>query len=159
MESPAANFRFWRPEDRDLGLAFFASNAPRYFAESERKDFIAFIDDLPGPYFVAIDADGTPVGCGGYAQEDDHPHVAALCWGMIHRDRHGQGWGGALLRFRLDSIAADPAFGEVRIETSQFSRGFFQRYGFVQTKQVENGFAPGIDLIAMTLDLETYRSS
>ena len=157
-EASAVNFRPWRPADRDIGLALFDSNVPKYFAEQERKDFIELIDELPGPYFVMTDADGTPVGCGGYAQEDDRPGSAALCWGMVARDRHGQGLGDALLRFRLEKIAADPAFREVRIETSQFSRGFFQRYGFEQSKQVADGFAPGIDLIAMTLDLNKYRS-
>lgn len=140
-----------------MGLALFAGNVPEYFAESERKDFIEFIDDLPGPYFLMTDADGAPVGCGGYAQEDDRPGVAALCWGMVRRDRHGQGLGDTLLRYRLAMLAADPVFREVRIETSQFSRGFFQRYDFVQTRQVANGFAPGIDLIAMSLDLDVYR--
>lgn len=157
-EVSAANVRPWRPADRDTGLALFDSNVPKYFAEHEREDFLAHVDELPGPYFVLMDADGTPVGCGGYAQEDDRPGSAALCWGMIHRDRHRQGLGDALLRFRLEKIAADPAFREANIETSQFSRGFFQRYGFVPTRRVADGFAPGIDLIAMTLDLNIYRA-
>lgn len=157
-DAPAVHFRSWRSEDRGLGLALFASNVPEYFAEQERKDFIEFIDELPGPYFLMIDANGTPVGCGGYAQEDDHPGIAVLCWGMVRRDRHGQRLGDALLRYRLAMLAANPLFREVRIETSQFSRGFFQRYGFEQTRQVADGFAPGIDLIAMTLDLNLYRA-
>lgn len=154
----AVNFRPWRAADRDIGLALFDSNVPKYFAKQERQDFLDHIDELPGPYFLVMDADGKPVGCGGYAQEQDRPGSVALCWGMIRRDRQGQGLGDALLRFRLDEIATDPVFREVRIETSQFSRGFFERYGFVETKLVMDGFAPGIDLIAMTLDLDAYRT-
>lgn len=157
-EVPAVSFRPWRPADRGIGLALFDSNVPTYFAERERGDFLAHINTLPGPYFVLADADGAPVGCGGYAREKDRPGSAALCWGMVRRDRHGQGLGDALLRFRLDEIAVDASFREVRIETSQFSRGFFERYGFMETKVVADGFAPGIDLIAMTLDLDAYRS-
>ncbi|TWI06168.1 acetyltransferase (GNAT) family protein [Luteimonas cucumeris] len=157
-EALAVNFQPWRPADRDAGLALFDSNVPKYFAEQERQDFLDHVDVLPGPYFLLMDAGDSPVGCGGYAREKDRPGSAALCWGMIRGDRHGQGLGDALLRFRLDQIAVDPAFHEVRIETSQFSRGFFARYGFVPTRQVVDGFAPGIDLIAMTLDLAAYRA-
>lgn len=157
-DAPPLRFRPWREDDRETGLALFDSNVPTYFAAQERGDFIEFIEDLPGPYLIALDADGAAVGCGGYAAHDKKPGVAALCWGMIRRDRHGRGWGDALLRHRLREIAADPAFRLVEIETSQFSRGFFARYGFVQRKQVADGFAPGIDLIEMTLDLAGYQA-
>ena len=157
-DAPPLRFRPWREDDRETGLALFDSNVPTYFAAQERGDFIEFIEDLPGPYLIALDADGAAVGCGGYAAHDKKPGVAALCWGMIRRDCHGRGWGDALLRHRLLEIAADPAFRQVEIETSQFSRGFFARYGFVQQRQVADGFAPGIDLIEMTLDLAGYQA-
>ena len=156
-DAPPLRFRPWRGEDRDTGLALFDSNVPKFFAAQERADFIEFIEDLPGPYLIAFDADGVAVGCGGYAAHDKKPDTAALCWGMIRGDFHRRGWGDALLRHRLREIAADAVFQRVEIETSQFSRGFFARYGFVQRKQVADGFAPGIDLIEMTLDLHEYR--
>ncbi|HJR72503.1 MAG TPA: GNAT family N-acetyltransferase [Luteimonas sp.] len=158
QDAPPLRFRAWREDDRDTGLALFDSNVPQYFAAQERADFIEFIDDLPGPYFVALDADGIAVGCGGYAVHDKKPETAALCWGMIDRAHHGRGWGDALLRHRLDLIAREPVFRWVEIETSQFSRGFFERYGFVQRRTVADGFAPGIDLIDMTLDMDQYRN-
>jgi len=156
---PRARFRPWTPADRELALALFDSNVPRYFAARERADFVEFIDNLPGPYFVVADAAGQPVGCGGYAVHDEKPDTVALCWGMIHREHHGEGWGDALLRHRLRMIAREPGFRRVEIETSQFSRGFFARYGFEARKEVVDGFAPGIDLIAMVLDLERPRDS
>lgn len=158
-DAPLLRFRAWREDDRDAGLALFDSNVPQFFAAQERADFIEFIEDLPGPYFVALDADGAAVGCGGYAVHDKKPETAALCWGMIHRAHHGKGWGDALLRHRLDLIAREPVFGSVEIETSQFSRGFFERYGFVQRRTVADGFAPGIDLIEMVLDVVAYRAA
>ncbi len=158
-DAPPLRFRGWREDDREAGLALFDSNVPQYFAAQERADFAEFLDDLPGPYFLALDADGAAVGCGGYAAHDKKPDTAALCWGMIHRERHGRGWGDALLRHRLDSIVEEPVFRWVEIETSQFSRGFFERYGFAQRRTVVDGFAPGIDLIGMTLDVDQYRKA
>jgi ribosomal protein S18 acetylase RimI-like enzyme/predicted GNAT family N-acyltransferase len=151
--------RPWRPEDRALGSALFDSNVPRFFAVQERQDFIDFVDDLPGPYFVLEDAAGEAVGCGGYAAAEGDASVAVLCWGMVRADRHRAGLGTVLLTERLDRIAADPAFRSAAIETTQHSRGFFARHGFVQTRQVPDGFAPGMDLVEMTLNLEAYRQS
>ena len=84
---------------------------------------------------------------------------AVLCWGMVRGDRHRAGLGWVLLTERLDRIAADPAFRSAAIETTQHSRSFFARHGFVQTRQVPDGFAPGMDLVEMTLDLDGYRRS
>jgi hypothetical protein len=147
-----ARLRPWHDADRALGLRLFDSNVPGFFAAVEKADYAAFLDDLPGPYFVLESADGEALGCGGYAAEDD-PAVAALCWGMVRGDLHGLRLGELLLRTRLDLIAADPAFRSVDIETTQHSYGFFARYGFVETKRVPDGFAPGMDWVGMTLDL------
>jgi hypothetical protein len=157
MTDDAVRIRPWRPEDRALGLALFDSNVPRFFAVQERQDFIDFIDDLPGPYFVLEDTAGAALGCGGYAAADGDPSVAVLCWGMVRGDRHRGGLGTHLLTARLDRIAADPAYRSVAIETSQHSCGFFARHGFVQTRLVPDGFVPGIDLVEMSLDLGQYR--
>ncbi len=50
--------RAWRPDDRTRCLALFDGNVPAYFAPKERADFVAFLDDLRGPYLVIEDAAG-----------------------------------------------------------------------------------------------------
>ncbi len=149
--------RPWRAQDRALGLMLFDSNTPRYFAEVEKADFLAFIDDLPGPYFVLESTDGEALGCGGYAGQGETMSVAALCWGMVRRDLHGRRLGERLLAERLTRIAAEPGFETVIIETTQHSRGFFARYGFVEAACTPDGFAPGMDRVDMTLRLDAYR--
>jgi ribosomal protein S18 acetylase RimI-like enzyme len=157
--SPAGvRLRPWRAEDRDLGQALFDSNTPGHFAAIEKADFLAFVDALPGPYFVLESLDGEALGCGGYAGHPKDPSVAALCWGMVRADLHGRRLGERLLTERLARIAADPAFETVDIETTQHSRGFFARYGFVQTALAPDGFAPGMDRVDMTLRLDAYRA-
>ena len=63
-----------------------------------------------------------------------------------------------MLTERLALIAAEPGFERVEIETTQHSRGFFARYGFVETAHVPDGFAPGMDRVDMTLRLDAYRT-
>lgn len=150
--------RPWRAEDRELGEALFDSNTPRHFAAIEKADFLAFVDALPGPYFVLESLDDAALGCGGYAGQPKDPSVAALCWGMVRGDLHGRRLGERLLTARLARIAADPVFETVDIETTQHSRGFFARYGFVETAHTPNGFAPGMDRVDMTLRLDAYRA-
>lgn len=156
--SPAeARLRPWRPEDRAVGEALFDSNTPRYFAAREKADFLAFVDDPPGPYFVLESPAGHAVGCGGYARQPAAPSIAALCWGMVRGDLHGRGLGRRLLVERLDLIAAEIALEAVDIETTQHSRGFFARHGFVEIARTPDGFAPGMDRVDMRLRLDACR--
>lgn len=145
--------RPYLPADRDACLNLFDSNVPEFFAATERRDFIAFLDDLPGPYYVLEDAAGMMVACGGYAQMEHDASAAALCWGMVLRDRHKEKLGTRLLEARLSLIRAGGGFKTVEIETTPFSRGFFERYGFREQQVKPDGFAPGFDLVKMTLFL------
>jgi ribosomal protein S18 acetylase RimI-like enzyme len=151
--------RPWRTRDRAAGLALFDSNVPRFFAAKERRDFADFVDHLRGPYFVLENAAGEVVGCGGYQRADGDPSVVVLCWGMVRADRHRGGLGARLLTERLDRIADEPRYRLVTIETSQHSRGFFARHGFVETRYVPDGYARGMDLVEMALNLDGYRRS
>lgn len=140
--------RRYLPADRAACLALFTSNVPDYFAELERADFIQTLDEIDDYFVIEAPGEGI-VACGGYAALDDAPEVAGLCWGMVRRDLHRRGYGEHLLRERLRRIAAEPAFERIVIETTQFSRAFFARHGFVVTREVAGGFAPGYDLVEM----------
>src|SRR5262249_24938432 len=89
---PAMLYRAYTPPDRDVCLAIFDSNAERYFSPRDRAAFAAFLDDPPGFFGVLCDDDGVVVGCGGVGTRDDGK-TAVLTWGMVRRDRHGQGFG------------------------------------------------------------------
>ena len=151
--------RPWVPADRATGLALFDSNVPEFFAAEERKDFIEFLEDLPGPYFVLETSAGEAVGCGGFATKDNDLTTVVLCWGMIRADLHRVGLGRKLLTERLAAIAAEPCHRRVTIETTQHSRGFFARHGFVRTEHVVDGFAPGHDLVKMAMELENLTAT
>lgn len=148
MTDGPAVVRRYRPGDREACLAVFDSNVPTYFSPHERDEFRAFLDDLPGPYLVLEDAGGRVGGCGGWALRDDGA-TADLCWGMVRVDLHGRGWGRALAAARIEAIDRSGAAARIELQTSQHTRGFYERLGFEARSVEPEGFGPGIDRVVM----------
>jgi ribosomal protein S18 acetylase RimI-like enzyme len=133
--------------DREACLALFDSNAPRFFDPSERADYEAFLDE-GWPYRV-IEREGVIVACGGHAMEPDG--TASLCWGMVDGGLHGQGVGTALTEARV-AAAREAGAIAVRLDTSQLTTGFYERFGFKVLSVVRDGYAPDKDRCEMRLD-------
>jgi N-acetylglutamate synthase-like GNAT family acetyltransferase len=143
--------REYHTGDYDACLAVFDSNVPLYFAAAERTSFANFLARLTCPFFVT-EHESRVVGCGGfYLVPADG--VAGLVWGMIARDHQRGGVGSALLRERLRRLASEPAIRMIRVNTSQHTAAFFQRFGFQTTLTVENHFADGLHQHQMLLRL------
>jgi len=145
--------RPYEPTDRAACLALFESNVPQYFLLSERGEFEAFLDALPGPYFV-LERMGELVGCGGYAVEEQEGR-ADLCWGMVQGDLHGQGLGRSLTARRIEAALAHPGVTEIVLRTSQLTTGFYESLGFAVTAVEPNGFGPGLDRCEMRFSTQT----
>ncbi|MBI5384713.1 MAG: GNAT family N-acetyltransferase [Verrucomicrobia bacterium] len=144
--------RDYSPGDLAACLAVFESNVPEFFHPAEREGFAAFLAALPGPYVVVEDETGALVACGGYAVAPGTA-TADLCWGMVSRPYHHSGLGRLLLDARLGRIAAHPGLRDVALRTSQLTRGFYERRGFVTEQVLPNGIAPGLDRCDMRLRL------
>lgn len=119
----------YTPDHQDGCLAIFDSNTPKYFADCERQDFAEFLEQKAAhlPYFVMF-KDEKIAGCGGFAIKDQE---VALLWGMVSRSQHGTNLGKALLELRLAKIRQEKTKGWVKINTSQHTQGFFEKFGFV----------------------------
>ena len=74
-----------------------------------------------------------------------------MCWGMVRREFHGQGFGTRLLQERLKRLAALPNVDRVRMDTSQHTVKFYERFGFVVESVIKDNYAPGFDRIDMAL--------
>ena len=72
---------------------------------------------------------------------------------MVDQNLHRQGLGKALLLERLNWIRQQPSAKTVHLDTTPFSRGFFERFGFKVTAITPNGYAEGFDRVDMTLEL------
>jgi len=149
-------FRQYSAADFEACLRVFRSNMPQYFAESELPEFASFLQSPEGEYLVA-ELGGTVAACGGsYLREG----VGRLCWGMVDQSQHGSSIGSALLARRLNLLFCHATdVPEVGIDTSQLSSGFFERFGFRTQRVTPDGFANGIDCVAMVLRREDWLAS
>ena len=152
MTRHSLSARSYSPADRSTCLGIFDSNVPDSFRDSERADFEAFLDSLPGTYFVVEDESGRAVACGGYAVNPGTT-CADLCWGMVARDRQREGIGRFLTELRLQRIQADPALTEVGLRTSHLTLSFYERLGFIVEDVRQDGIAPGLHLCTMRLKI------
>ena len=141
------------PEHRRTCLALFDSNVPRFFRAEERGEFERFLDALPGPYLVGR-LDGKVIAAGGYAEDGRGTGSWILCWGMVASRLRNQGFGRMLLDARLAALNELAGFRQVRINTSQHTRGFFERFGFHVTEIEQDGFGPGLHRYAMSFGPE-----
>jgi GNAT superfamily N-acetyltransferase len=143
--------RPYRLEDAPACLAVFDSNTPQFFMPSERDEFASFLAE-PGDKDLVGVADGLLVACGGYWPLPNAP-VAALTWGMVHRDHHRKGLGRQLLEHRLAVLGEHPGLVAVVLQTSQHSAPFFTRAGFVVEEVRSDGYGPGLDDYRLRLPL------
>jgi len=144
--------RNFMPGDLTACLAIFDSNVPEFFVPAERQEFASLLAALPGPYLVVENEAGTVLACGGFAVARGTA-TADLCWGMVLRRYHKSGLGRLLLLARLRHIRADAALQDVALNTSQHTRGFYERLGFVVERLQPNRYAPGLDRCDMRLHL------
>src|SRR4030095_11637810 len=140
------NIRSYSQSDRHACLEILESNTPEFFIPTDCDGYGAFLDNLPGPYFV-LEEFGQITACGGWAMDADG--VADLTWGMVRRDLHRRGLGRELLRFRLHAIRHDNRRTVVRGWTAQLVQGFFVREGFSVVDVVLSGFGAGLDKVTM----------
>jgi len=75
-------FRLYQPDDKDVCMAIFMSNTPRYFGTAEAPDFQKFLETLPCPYYVVTQKEKV-IACGGYGHNPSKEAIV-LAWGMGH---------------------------------------------------------------------------
>jgi N-acetylglutamate synthase-like GNAT family acetyltransferase len=139
--------------DFEACVALMRENTPAFFTHAELAEFEPWLESNTSPYLVIETDSGEIIACGGY-HVDVGATSAALMWGTVARNRHRQGIGSLLLRERLKRIAADGRVLRVALDTSEHSRGFFERHGFQVVSIQANGFGPGLDRCHMRLSLQ-----
>jgi N-acetylglutamate synthase-like GNAT family acetyltransferase len=143
--------RPYATRDRQPCLEILEGNSPEFFLPQERDDLAAFLDELPGPYFV-LEERGRIDACGGWAIDPDD--VAVMTWGMVRRELHRRGLGRQLLRFRLNDIRHNSAATRVRVRTVSLTQGFFIREGFAIVDVVPDGYGAGLDKVTMEASVQ-----
>ncbi len=144
-------FRLYQINDQAACLEIFDSNCPKFFAPNERQAFITDLSEFLN-YFV-LEKENQIVACGGL--EQIRTGIWVLCWGMVQQDLHHQGFGKALLEYRLAWLKTQPIVHELHLDTTPLSSGFFAKYGFEIVQVTPNGYAIGLDRVDMVLKLLT----
>lgn len=145
--------RPYQAADHQRCMQIFETNIPKYFAVHEHKEFDdfltafdtgsrAFKDSKDETYFI-IEDDGKIVGCGGYGLWTTVME-ASMTWGMVDNSLHKNGYGKALLLYRLDELKRLHPEYKIVLNTSQHTYPFFEKLGFVITKITENGYEIGL---------------
>ncbi|MBL8715324.1 MAG: hypothetical protein JNL79_04980 [Myxococcales bacterium] len=144
--------RSYTRADREGCVALFDSNVPAFFAPAERASFVDYLDDdvvREGiQELVLVDGDRI-IACGGLGLRDGE---ARMCWGIVHRERHGQHLGDLLLLTRL-VLGAQAGANRGGLDTIPAVTTFFARKGFVVTRAEDDHYGPGIHRRDMELPL------
>lgn len=143
------SFRSVGLDDIDAILAIFRSNIPKYFGPAEEQGLREFLNEYSDDYYI-LEVDGEVVASGGIALNGDN--TVSLCWGMVRADQLGTGLGKKLTEFRIEKAREKFGCLPLVISTSQHTEAFYQKFGFVTTEHVPDGFGPGIDACHMRLE-------
>lgn len=141
-------------------LQIFNSNCPQYFLEHERQEFIDYLANPHGSYWIAKKNDEI-IGCGGIyldfgkSGKPEFENEAGFAWGMIHSKFHGKGFGKKLTKFRLEHLQDNYPERTIVLRTSQNTYQFFQKMGFSIHSILKNGFGAGMDKYTMVFRNET----
>ncbi len=155
-------FRLYEAGDLEACRSVLLSNVGPFFAEGEREEIEDVLRRLTEFAAGAPDRDedsvwwvgeveGRVVAMGGLEREGE---TVWLCWGTVHRDAQGRGYGSALLRHRLDE--APRLWPDARTAlswTAPATEGFYARFGFVTKERRPAYWGGELDLVVMELPL------
>jgi ribosomal protein S18 acetylase RimI-like enzyme len=144
--------RKYTDADRESVLHLLRLNTPRYFAPSEEKDLVYYLDNQADHYFV-VESGGEMLGCGGFNFSDDRT-VGKISWDIFHPGHQGKGLGSALTRYRIERLKEYDSVRIISVRTSQVVFKFYEKFGFRLQEVVKDYWAEGFDLYRMAFPVE-----
>jgi ribosomal-protein-alanine N-acetyltransferase len=141
--------RAYQISDKQACLEAFESNVPKYFTQAEIADYDKFLEMIPikveanKTFYYVVVFGNEVIGCGGFGDKDNSD-IITLAWGLIHQNFHKKGFGKVLLDYRLEQIKEKYPNQLVYIDTTQYSYGFFEKYGFETTKITHDFYEMGL---------------
>ncbi|MCF8238617.1 MAG: GNAT family N-acetyltransferase [Saprospiraceae bacterium] len=157
----SATIRLYRPEDRAKCQRIFLGNCPHYFDPAEQVLFETCLDCLDrgqiihknaaDSQFYVLEKDEQILACGGFYLTREES-AAVMAWGMVDHKFHKAGLGSMLLQYRIDHLRKHYPEHQIRLDTSQHTYPFFERFGFTVIKMTPDGYGPGLDRYDMVID-------
>lgn len=126
---PACRVRRITPADHDACIDIYRQIEGGHVPTGFRQDFEQSLRS-ESCYWLGVEANGELVGAGGIAPVDTADQGMVLVFGSIRPDRHGMGYGSALLLARIAALPPpDPKWLLVMTSLTK-SIGFYKAYGF-----------------------------
>jgi ribosomal-protein-alanine N-acetyltransferase len=144
--------RPYNHQDKGKLIELLQLNTPAYFDPIEEKDFVYYLDNHSGNYFV-VEEDDSILGSGGFNFSEDRKMVR-ISWDIIHPAAQGKGLGSKLTKYRIDKIKEHPEVEIIMVRTSQLVFPFYEKFGFEIKEVVKDFWAKGFDLVRMELRLK-----
>ena len=139
--------REYHVQDKGAILEIFRLNTPEFFAASEEKDLIYYLDHEIEYYYI-IEKESQVVGCGGFNLVKDD-NLAKISWDILYPDYQGLSLGSLLLNHRIKKIKGLDINKKITVRTSQLVYKFYEKNGFKLTNIVKDYWAAGFDLYEM----------
>jgi len=144
--------RKYKEKDKPDLINLLRLNTPIFFAPSEEKDFIDYLNGHSENYYV-IEESNEIIGAGGINYGFDNGATTRISWDMIHPEKQGKGIGTKLTKFRIDEIKKNSHISKIVVRTTQLVYEFYKKSGF-QLERVEKDFwAVGFDLYEMKIEI------
>ena len=143
----------FKKSDTEALIILLRLNTPRFFAPSEERSFIKYLEQDSENYFIIEEAKGV-IGSGGFNYGFDDGKTARISWGMIHPEWQKKGVGTKLTRYRIEQIKKNPEIDKIEVRTTQAVYRFYQKLGFELQNIEKDYWATGFDLYQMTIDLK-----
>lgn len=135
--------------DYDQCVNIFKSNIPEYFAKDELSDFQDYIKNISTTKdgwtdsFYILKRDKKIVGCAGLGLNKSKK-IATLSWGMVDKNYHRNGIGTQLTNYRLNLLQSYKLDLKIRLDTSQHSYLFYEKFGFKIEDIEKDGYEKGM---------------
>ena len=132
---PKTALRAITARDHNSCVSIYKDNEARFFPGGYLQEFQ---QDLSSNTYLWLGAEeqGELIALGGIRLGAEDAATASLAFGMVHPDKHGLGYGSALLLARIASLPPPAPVTRVFISTLKNSVGFFKRFGFVFVRRV-----------------------
>ena len=134
----------------DRSLRLFDENCPRYFSESEKEDYAAFLRTNPSGYFVGAVDQGIVSAFGLITAADSLR--GRLTWILVAPASKGDGLGTKMMSLAKKS-AQEKDLCAIDIAASHLSAPFFKKFGAQPLSETVDGWGQGMHRIDMELKL------
>lgn len=144
--------RAFQVSDKPKIVHLLRLNTPGFFAPSEEKDLLEYLDNSAENYFV-VEVNDEVVAAGGVNYGFDNGRTARISWDMVNPNSQGKGIGTELLQFRIAEIKQNKTITNIVVRTTQFAHQFYEKNGFRLEKVWKDYWAKGFDLYQMKIAL------